>query len=409
MTVDRCPKMLQEVFRTIAPLLSRPQLKNLQAMIVAGILMSTRGKLRHAARATQIAGHRTCLGHFLSHSDWDHVGVLRQMSLGALRWMKPVRGEELCLLIDDTRIAKRGRQFEGISKLWDHAHQKFAYGHMVVTAAVLFRGVVLPYRMVLWLPKDFAGADYRKTTEIAADIIRQFEPPAGLKVRVLFDAFYLCGPVTQACESRGWTWFSVAAKNRTLKRDGRGKSGKLQDLAAGRLRYQSRSVRMKRAHGWRRMKLSRVDGRLSKIGQVRIVFSKRPGDPWKKILAVATNATGLDERTIVAIYEKRWNIEVLFKELRDRLGLDGYQMQKLVGIERHLHVVCLTHLVLTHHSLRAAGAQARNTNTCVPQEPLSQRLETLRDQIRHEQITRFVNRIKHPKIRRRVRDYLMTT
>jgi hypothetical protein len=36
---------------------------------------------------------------------------------------------------------------------------------------------------------------------------------------------------------------------------------------------------MKRAHGWRRMKLSRVDGRLSKMGQVRIVFFMRPGDP----------------------------------------------------------------------------------------------------------------------------------
>lgn len=74
---------------------------------------------------------------------------------------------------------------------------------------------------------------------------------------------------------------------------------------------------------------------------------------------MATNATSLDERTIVAIYEKRWSIEILFKELHDRLGPDGSPMQKLLGIARRQHVVCLTHLVLVHHSLRAAGALAR--------------------------------------------------
>ena len=157
------------------------------------------------------------------------------------------------------------------------------------------------------------------------------------------------------------------------------------------------------------MKLSAVDGRLSKIGDVRVVFSKRPGDPWKKIVAIATNETSLDERTIVSIYEKRWSIEVLFKELRGTLGLDAYQMQTLRGIERHLHVVCLTHLTLTHHSLSAAGAQARKANTTVPLPPLPQRREALREEVRTEQITRFVNRIKHKNIRRRVRDYLLAS
>ena len=249
MTVDRYPKVLQAVFAIVQPMLSVPQFKNLRGMIVAGLLFCPRGKLRATAQGTRLVGHRTSLGHFLAHSDWDHVGVLSQMALETLRRMKPVKGEELCFLIDDTRMAKRGRQFEAISKMWDHAHQKFIHGHMVVTAAVRFRGVVLPWRVVVWLPRDFAGSGYRKTTTIAADMIREFTPPDGLKVRVLSDAFYLCGAVTKACESRGFTWFSVASKNRKLTRTGAGKSGKLADIGPGRLRYQSRRVRMKRARG----------------------------------------------------------------------------------------------------------------------------------------------------------------
>lgn len=44
-------------------------LKGLQAMIFAGILVSTRGKLRHVPRTTQIVGHRMCVGHVLSQSE----------------------------------------------------------------------------------------------------------------------------------------------------------------------------------------------------------------------------------------------------------------------------------------------------------------------------------------------------
>ena len=36
-------------------------------------------------------------------------------------------------------------------------------------------------------------------------------------VRVLFDAFYLCPQVTRACESRGYSYFSVAAKGRNFR------------------------------------------------------------------------------------------------------------------------------------------------------------------------------------------------
>jgi hypothetical protein len=49
-------------------------------------------------------------------------------------------------------------------------------------------------------------------------MIRSFDPPRGLKVRVLFDAFYLSPTVTKACQARGFTWFSVASRNRTLTR-----------------------------------------------------------------------------------------------------------------------------------------------------------------------------------------------
>lgn len=58
--------------------------------------------------------------------------------------------------------------------------------------------------------------------------------------------------------------------------------------------------------------------------------------------------TGLRPREIIAIYELRWSIEVLFKELHQDLGLGDYQMLAKDGIVHHLHICCLAHLLLTH-------------------------------------------------------------
>jgi hypothetical protein len=151
-----------------------------------------------------------------------------------------------------------------------------------------------------------------------------------------------------------------------------------------------------------------VVGRLKKIGTVRVVFSKRPRDPWRNLVAVATNETELSAREVVANYERRWAIEVLFKELKGTLRLGEYQMQTRQGIERHLHLSGLAHLALTHHGLRALGAQAKHGDTDVPFPRFHERLDRLRAEVRRHRVGRFVNRIRHKKVRNRVREYLLT-
>jgi hypothetical protein len=401
------PRLLQGVFASFRESLSKPQFAHLHSMVLALLISPRKAKLTHLAKAAPGAGHRTSQGRFLSESEWDAPGLLAAEAARVLRKMKPRSGETIYLLLDDVRIVKRGKKrMEGVSKLWDHAHQRYAYGHIVVVAAILFRGVVLPWRLELWLAKQWAGAGYRKLTEIAAGLIREFQPPKGLKVRVLFDAAYLCPKVTKTCQSRGFTWFSVASKNRKLTRKHAQKRS-IADLAPGVLKHQGRRVRLRRSRGWRWMRVALVDGRLARIGSIRIVLSKRPRQAWKTTIAVVTNETKRDARTILAIYEKRWNIEVLFKELKGPLGLGDYQVLRRTAIVRHLHLCCLAHLVLTHHSLDAVGAQARKANTELPLPPMNQRLEALRDAVRRHHVQRFVRTIKHRNLRRRVQQYLL--
>lgn len=398
------PQILQDLLSPIYKQLTLPQRKHLRWFLFGVLITVKNSKLLHIARVAPQGGHRTSCGRFLQ-SNWNSVSLMQAKTINTLKWMKPQKEEPLYFIIDDTKIEKRGKKMEAVSKIYDHKSQRFIHGHIVVTAAVLFRGVMLPWQFKLWIPKDQAGGGYHKLTRIAAEMINAFQLPWELKVRVLFDAFYLSPSVVKACENSGFTWFSVAAKNRNMKRRYCQKRS-IKDFAAGQLRHEGKRVRLRRSRGWRWMRIASVDGVLGRVGLVRMVLSKRPADPWKKTLAVVTNETKLAARAIMVIYEKRWHIEMLFKELRSSLGFCDYQVLSRHAIERHLHLCGMVHQLLTHHSLMDVGAQARGNDREVVLPRLTERLDKLRMDVRSQQAKLMLSKIQSKKARSNIRAFL---
>jgi SRSO17 transposase len=406
--ISRLPSFLQCFFRPLSKKLSDDQFRHLWSFVLALVVNLRAAKLLHLTNvAPAAAGHRTRHGAFCARGNWDAPALLQQGAIDLLGGMKPRAGEVLYLILDDNRIPKRGRKMDHVGKIWDHKQQKFVRGHIALTCAIVFRGVVFPWRIDLWKPKGHSGPRYRKLTDMAAQMIRDFAAPAGLQVRVLFDAFYLCPAVSKACVSRGFFFFSVAQRGRNFTTSN-GKKRKIARLMPGLIRHQGKNVRMKRSRGKHAtLRIAGVDGQLSRIGKVRMVVSKRPRGPWKKTVAIVTNETGLRPRQIVSIYEVRWLIEVLFKELHQDLGLGDYQMLHRDGILRHLHLCCLAHLLLTHRCLSALGAQATRANQQVNLPPMNQRLGALRAQIATDQVKRLVPGAKHEKLRKTLCDHLL--
>jgi hypothetical protein len=406
--LSRLPSFLQCFFRPFRTALSDDQFRHLWCLVLGLVVNLRAAKLLHLAGLAPAGGHRTRHGAFLARGDWDAPALLAEKCASLLGGMKPRAGEVLYLILDDNRIPKRGRKMEHVSKIWDHKQQRFVRGHIVLTAAVMFRGVVLPWRVELWKPKGHAGLPrYRKLTDMAAAMIRDFTAPPGVKVRVLFDAFYLCPGVTNACVSKGFFFFSVAQRGRNFTTPN-GKRRKIARLMPGLIRHQGRTVRMRRARGRHAtLRIAAADGRLSRIGRVRMVISKRPRGPWKKCIAIVTNETGLRPRQIIATYELRWNIEVLFKELHQDLGLGDYQVLHRDAILRHLHLCCLAHLLLTHRCLERAGEKAIKPNQQVEMPPMNQRLAALRAEVAKDQIRGLLRGDKHERLRQKLYDHLL--
>lgn len=403
MQVDSFPRFLQSTFRTQRKFFSRIGFQHFRFLIVALLINARSGKLSHLTRAIPNQGHRTSHARFLL-SKWDAPGVLKAQAERLIRLMKPGRNEPIYLLIDDTRIRKHGRKMAGVSKIWDQKTHAFMRGHVVLLAAIHFRGVTIPWAIELWMPKAQAHDRYRKLTEIAVSVIQRFPSHLSQRVRVLFDAAYLATPVVRACESRGFTWFSVAARNRNLFRRGRQK--KIRDFAAGVLKYHGHRVRIKRSQGWRWMRIASVIGTLGRTGEVQLVLSKRSGPSSKEMLSVATNELNCRDREVIAVYEKRWNIEVLFKELRTSLGLGEYQVLSRTAIERYLHLSCMAHQTLTHQAIMEEGAKAKQENKDVTLPPVNQQIDRFRHCVNHDRTERIIRRIRDKKIKAALRHYL---
>lgn len=355
---------------------------------------------------------RQAIAHFLTQAEWDAPELLQQTAMDRLRELGLSRGETVYLIVDDTQKQKRGKLMAAVSKIFLHAEKVYAQGHTILGCALVYRGVVIPYRVSLWCSEESCATSqleddpldritFRKLTELAADAIREVGLPAGVKAITLFDSYYLCPKVIKACADQGFRYVGVAKKNRNFTPDGRWwDKRKLKSYGANVLKRTSRprTVRGKRYH------LAERVGNLSKAGRVKLVFSRRPGE--KRWIALATNETRWSVQTVLGHYLCRWGIEVFFKMSKQHLGLGDYQLLRYRGIVRYLCLVLIASLLLTHLGIQRLGAKAKTTTTLLQLPSLAQLQQVLRDKLWDDLIDSFENssqcRVAARKLKKRI-------
>jgi SRSO17 transposase len=296
------------------------------------------------------------------------------------------KDRHLFFIIDDTQNLKRAKKMQAIGKLRHHATGKYGTGHTIVRVCLYYRGVTIPWGSWLYIKKEHAAKlelDFRKLTELAAEAIRNASLPKRFRVTVLFDAFYLCPEVVNACKEREWhyigvgksnRWFKVGSAKRKLARYGRNvlrNSGKWYNIAGLRKT--------------RKYRLAERIGSLNGLGMVKVVFSRRRAE--SKHIALVTDDLNASMRTIVANYLKRWSIEMLIKDEKQHLGLGDYRIWRYQAVVRHLHLVDCAYACLTHVGIKAYRAQGQDkTKKVLRLEPISKLKDRMSRIVWHENV-----------------------
>jgi hypothetical protein len=304
--------------------------------------------------------HRTRFNNFFLVGRWDPEELLRNKACELLARLKPRKGEVIYLIIDDSKKEKRGKEMDAVSYVYDPVTQRKFLGHQYVKAKLKFRGHVIPFGIRLYVKREDCPdleLEFRKTTQLAAQLIREFVPPAGVRVRVLFDLYYLCHTVVKACRRKGFRFVSALKSNRNLFKNGR----KLKAGVYGRnlfRRVEGKSFVIRKESG--KVNYTYVDAGwldVSDMGKLYVVFSRKGRD--RKILGIVTDDPELLAAGMIRAYNERWSIEVFFKDAKQLLGLGQYQNGSYRAAVTHLHLVCFAYALLTHIAIEREGAQGK--------------------------------------------------
>ena len=404
-TIGRIPRKTRTFFKGLAGRFSPGAFGHFRGLVLA-ITIGHGATLERLTKLLRGSTHRTNHGEFLWRSEWNESAVLQHTALDTLRRLHRKDAGPCYLIIDETQTLKRAKKMAGVRKLYHHATRTYGRGHTMVKACLWYRGVTIPWASALCLSKADArkeGQVFLSQTELAAFIIHNADLPRDLNVRVLFDAYYLCDVVADACRSRGWHYISVGKSNRNFTVDGHRKK-----LAAYGRNVLRRDGRWRSVPGLRKRGMYRLASRrgtMKKLGEVQVVFSRRRDD--RKMVALVTDDLRASMSCIVADYLKRWAIELLIKDQKQQLGLGDYRVLRYRAVVRHLHLVDIAYACLTRLAMEGRDEQGkRKTDKVLCLPPISQLKTRMRQAVWQEALEDVVKHSHEKPVLRRLEQLL---
>ena len=386
--IIRVPPSLDKCFRPLSGHFHWDHFTSFRLLAVAIAFMGGRRHVANLSRYLDGSPHRTRFNNFFLVERWDPAAALRQKARELLRSLQLQPGDTVYLILDDSKKAKRGMAMDAIAKMKDPVLDAYIWGHQYVCAILVYRDHVIPLGIRLYVKREpcaGVGVPVRKTTELAAALIREFHVPVGVKVMVLFDAYYLCHTVVQACREQGFHFASTLKSNRSLFKPG----WKLKAGRYGKNRF--------RRHRTEPLMLAKPQGKVcyrycdagwlqvSQLGLLHVVFSRK--GVARKSLGLVTDDPAVSAAGLIQAYDRRWEIEQWLKDTKQGLGLGQYQNRSYGAAVTHLHLVCCADALLTHLRIERKGAQGQRRRDKAAGMSVATAQETLRGLIWDDLVT----------------------
>jgi len=410
--VDGTPPILHRFFAVLAGAVREHQRRTVVALVL--VYAITFGKRNLLSIYQQVAldriRQRICAA--LNNPKVRISDSVRATAKFIVEEMQLPEGEEIFLILDPTKKAKRGKKMQAAHWFHDSSSKRKVWGHQFAFAALRVRGRTIPWAVELFAPRSFCdgaagqalGLRYRSLQKISADMIGSLPAEWRRKYRiiVLFDSALFVKPVLEVVEHLGLTYVSRAQSNRAFWPEGwRGRKTHLESC-----RYQihlsdEKRVRIKSDAGTTEIfRAAYRDGKMRDAEKVRVVFSCR--DRGGKIVCLVTNDRKLSPIQILETYAQRWWIEVLFKQLKGLLGFGDYQTRHFTGVWNHASVVALAHQQLTFLGV----ASPEKTRRRAHEESKLPRIAALQDRLRSlvsfEKVEHLLREVRSPSIREKL-------
>jgi len=338
---------LLEEFR---PCFSKPQFRNFSTYTLGLVACEGKKNIDAINRCFMNTKDQSTLNRFLTASPWN-LQRLEEKRLQLARTHLPVKeGSTGFLIIDDTINRKTGKHMENAGYHYDSAEGKAVWGHDIVTTHYVNGKTEYPLRLGLYVKKETCFKELRafKTKiQLAIEQINAFTPPPGTKTIVTYDSWFFCRQIVEAVAARGWDWVTQAESNRIIHY--KGEELNVTELATQLSEEQFKTVKIKgEAYA-----LCGLEVWMQKVGDVKLVIAK--GDSGFHFYV--SNRVDWSEKQVLEAYKVRQSIDVFYRDVKQNLGLEEYQMRRGRGAIIHWHLTfnAYTLLALLRHSVCTAS------------------------------------------------------
>lgn len=401
---------------------SRPQRRHFVTMLVALLLCHGPRTLSNLFRTVAGAGSVASLSRFLAEAPWDASTVAKTWfrrfreqvapQVAALhaeqRANRPRRGGRSkatrvigYLIGDDSTMHKRrGKKMEGLGKHYSTTERRVLTGHSLVQALYVVAGRRCPLEPQLYRQKavcEAEGMAFASKGDLMAECIRSFEPAADTHTHVLLDSWYSAKRIWATAKARGFSISSGLKSNRLIRiADAHAKGGwRWQDLttyASKRTENDYQQVVWPNQDGAGRVVwVHVVTTTVRNLGRCQVILVRDTLDaPLKEVRFWASSDLDADAATLIRHLAVRWDIEVLFADAKELLGLDQYQLMSATAIVRFWTLVLAAYVFLEEERARLAATTQQHVTIGDAQRAIQRAhwvhlLNWLRQQFQHQE------------------------
>jgi SRSO17 transposase len=335
------PEGFEKALEAFRPYFNAPGFQHFKRYVL-GLLVSEELTVEGIHRIFIEAGHPSSLNRFLTTAVWDQHR-LNEARIRTLKAEGSLSGPGW-LALDDTLTHKTGKKIEGVGVFWDHSEKKYVLGHNIVTVEFVGpKGKSHPLDFRLYLKKGQCrekAIEFKTKIELAQELI-EYALELGLEVQgVLFDSWFASKEFIRFLHDHGLHWVTRLKSDRNVKIKGR-----YMPIGEFALTLPEESFR-KIQIGARVYQVFSKAVDLKGVGQVRILISYDNEEFSGSPAFFATDQIRWEGTRIIKTYSKRWNIETFFKDSKQNLGLEDYQLRDLWGIKRHWYLIFLAYSLL---------------------------------------------------------------
>lgn len=348
------PRLLTRFLEKFKGLFSEPLFESFSKYLSGLFLELKRTNIQAIQQKAAPSFSYENLQYFLSEGKWEPEIVNEQR----IKILQSSRTTKTCnsgvLVIDDTSCKKWGIHTQGAKPQYSATEDKVVNCNVLVLSAYCDRKKRYPVNFRPYLPKEEfplgdEDADFKSKLDLAQELVDDALKKELSFGDVVFDNWYFAKDFISFLNEKGLTWITEAEDNRLISWHGKWVRADELVKVLPSTKFNRRVTVPNSQKGKRSFLYAALEGRVKGLkGRLKIVVALGSWDErdTKGVHVFVTNHLSLSDEETIARYALRWGVECIFRDLKENVAFDQYQVRSIKAIERHWHLSCLAYTFL---------------------------------------------------------------